>query len=174
MFLASGLVLIAGFCCNNTQTKLSDEQSRICDTCSQKSRVTSLPNSTLSEQSSSTSDEQIISLCKNFYIGYITEISEGTLVNMEKNLDSIKQIYCTNDLLENIRRKTENNEMDIDPFIKAQDANIKWLKTLTVEKDTQKRYWYMVSYIDNYDEGKVIINLKFIKENGFYKIDSIE
>lgn len=171
--LASGLVLIAGFCCKSNQIKLSDKHSQSCDTCSQISRATSSPKTIIPEQSSSTSDEQIIHLCKSFYISYITEISEDTSVNLFNKLDSIKQIYCTNDLLENIRRKTENHEMESDPFIKAQDANIKWLKTLSVEKDPQKRYWYNVSYIDNYDGSKVIIKLKFVEEKGFYKIDSI-
>lgn len=173
-FLTIGLAIITGLCCNSNQNKISGKLSHHCDTSSQVSRTTSAPKTTPTEQASTTSDEQIIKLCKKFYISYITEISEGSLANSEKRLDSIRQIYCTNDLLENIRRKTENYEMESDPFIKAQDANIKCLKTLTVGKVPQKNNWYIVTYIDNYNGEKVVIELKYIRENGSYKIDSIK
>lgn len=172
-FLTSGLALIIGLCCNSNQTKRSSDVSQSRDTSIQTSSTTSAHKTMPTERSNSTSDEQIISLCENFYISYITEISEGTLVNSDKRLDSIKQIYCTSDLLKNFWRKMENNEMDWDPFIKAQDANIKCLKTLNVGKNTQQINWYFVSYIDNYNGEKVVIELKYIKDNGSYKIDSI-
>ena len=153
-FFAFGLVIFTTFYCSNNQTNQSHKQ---------------LSDKQLSDQvliDDKLSDEQILKMIKSFYTVYIVEAAEGKLPNAAK-LDSIRQIYCTTALLRSI------DLSEGDPLLKAQDATIEWLKTLSIEKDPQKRNWYNVSYIDNFNGEKVIIELKIIKEKSFYKIDSI-
>jgi len=111
------------------------------------------------------SDEEIMSMIKSFYTGYITEN-----VKMPPNgskIFSLKKKYCTTYLI----NKINNQELDFDPFLKAQDSNIEWLKTLTVKKNVSKKGFYIVSYTDN--NKQIIIKLNVIKQNESFKIDSI-
>ena len=114
-----------------------------------------------------TSDEQILGMLKSFYSSYITENAKMPL-NIAK-IKSIEEKYCTINLLS----KLENQELDYDPFLKAQDSNIDWLKTLTIKRDSTKQDLYNVSYIEIYSNTKVTIKLIVIKQEEFYKIDSV-
>lgn len=100
--------------------------------------------------------DQNISMLKQFYTSYITQIAniEGT----EKELDIIKKRYCTAKLLS----KLDKEELDSDPFIQAQDADIDWVRTLLVAKDAQKHDVYTVSYMDNYYKKRMVIKLQVI------------
>jgi hypothetical protein len=100
--------------------------------------------------------DQNISMLKQFYTSYITQVasSEGT----EKELDIIKKRYCTAKLL----NKIDKEELDSDPFIDAQDADIDWVRTLSVGKDAQKHDVYIVSYMDNYNKKRTVIKLQVI------------
>ncbi|GAA3922825.1 hypothetical protein GCM10022209_15100 [Chitinophaga oryziterrae] len=95
-------------------------------------------------------------MLKQFYTSYITQVasSEGT----EKKLDIIKKRYCTAKLL----NKIDKEELDSDPFIDAQDADIDWVRTLFVGKDAQKHDVYIVSYMDNYNKKRTVIKLQVI------------
>jgi len=118
-----------------------------------------------SQTQNKSSDEEIKNMIKSFYTGYITEN-----VKMPPNgskIFSLKKQYCTTYLLD----KINNQELDYDPFLKAQDANLEWLKTLIVKKDSSKKDFYAVSYTDN--NKQIIIKLNVIKQNDSFKIDSI-
>ncbi|GAA3919512.1 hypothetical protein GCM10022209_10450 [Chitinophaga oryziterrae] len=95
-------------------------------------------------------------MLKQFYTSYITQVasSEGT----EKKLDIIKKRYCTAKLL----NKLDKEELDSDPFIDAQDADIDWVRTLFVGKDAPKHDVYIVSYMDNYNKKRTVIKLQVI------------
>ena len=116
-------------------------------------------------QSQTNSDD--INQIKKFYVSYITEISSSKDPNPKKIID-IQQQYCTSSLL----KKIEKEELDADPFLKAQDANIESLKTLVVKKDPLHDNEYTVSYIDIYSEKIKLIHLKLKKEKE-YKIDCV-
>jgi hypothetical protein len=126
-----------------------------------------IANSKCQSQSKST-DEQVVTMLKAFYTSYITVISESR-DSIEFKLDSIKQKYCTADLLE----KIENGEWEYDPLISAQDADIKWLKTLMIIKDQTAIDTYFVSFVSNYDQRKITIRLRVVLQNDRYKIDYI-
>ena len=119
-----------------------------------------------SNQPSST-DEQIISMLKDFYTGYITENAKMPTDFAKINL--MKKKYCTANLLS----KIEKEELDYDSFLNAQDSNTEWLKTLAVKKDTKENNLYQVSYKDTYNGTQVVIKLIVIKEKESYKIDAI-
>ncbi|MVT39401.1 DUF3828 domain-containing protein [Chitinophaga oryziterrae] len=110
---------------------------------------------TCKAQTKAAPDQNIIML-KQFYTSYITQVasSEGT----EKKLDIIKKRYCTAKLL----NKIDKEELDSDPFIDAQDADIDWVRTLFVGKDAQKHDVYIVSYMDNYNKKRTVIKLQVI------------
>lgn len=112
-----------------------------------------------------TSDEEIMKMIKDFYTNYITE--NVKMPPDGSKIFSLKKKYCTTYLLE----KINNQELDYDPFLKAQDSNIEWLKTLIIKKDPSKKGFYEVSYTDN--TKQIVIKLTVIKQNESFKIDSI-
>ena len=113
-------------------------------------------------------------MLRTFYTWYIKAYNSSHDTNIViKKLDSLKNIYCTKDLLNKIAKQTKNDELDYDPFIKAQDSNIGNEKTLTIKKDEGKTNVYIVSYIDAYDHKKTVINNHIVKQKDGYKIDSV-
>lgn len=118
-----------------------------------------------SQPQNSSDEEVIIKTIRTFYTGYITE-NVKMPINGSKIL-ALKKQYCTAMLLDSIN----NQEIDYDPFLNAQDANLEWLQSLTVQNDTSKNGLYIVSYTDN---GKwIVVKLKIIKQNDSFKINSI-
>lgn len=113
----------------------------------------------------SSSDKQILTMLKEFYTNYITEVSNGA---EPKKILSLQKKYCTSDLLKKIPKLIEQS--DSDPFLKAQDSNTEFLKTLSIRKDLKKSNMYIVSYIA---DKKIIINLEVINENGTFKIAEV-
>lgn len=111
------------------------------------------------------SDEQVLSVLKSFYTSYIAEN-----VKMPPNgpkIISIKEKYCTTSLLD----KINSQELDYDPFLKAQDCNAEWLNTLTIKADSTKKGLYNVSYIDN--NTQVTVKLVVVRDKESYKISSV-
>ncbi|HTY09305.1 MAG TPA: hypothetical protein VMF29_09095 [Candidatus Edwardsbacteria bacterium] len=147
-FVAFGLTIISTLCCNNSQTKMPNKQ---------------LSSEKLADKQPS--DEQVINLLKSFYIEYITELGAGS-PDFEK-LKAMRRKYCTTSLLRRMYK------LDYDPIVDAQDANIGWLHTLKVEKDSQNCSWYKASYVDTYDGTKKVIELKIVRDGEMYKIDTI-
>jgi Protein of unknown function (DUF3828) len=110
------------------------------------------------------SEEQAAEMIKAFYTSYITYVDKGDL----SKLEVLQKKYCTLKLFKKIPEL--GDKIDQDPFLKAQDSNIKFIKTLVVEKDNKKEGHYIVSY--GTDE-KTLINLTVLKMNGNYKIDNV-
>jgi len=109
-------------------------------------------------------DKEIRTMLKEFYTIYITEEYKDGLE------DSIKKKYCTKKILNRIK---QDEELENDPFVNAQDYDLAWLKTLTINKDSQKENVYTVSFISSYDQKKTIIRLLVVKDGQRYKIDNI-
>ena len=98
----------------------------------------------------------------------MTELSKSGEYNAKKFIE-IKEKYCTRALI----KKIDKEELEGDPFLKAQDTDIESLKTLVVKKDSSRDNQYIVYYIANYDKTKILINLKLKKEKDQIKIDSV-
>jgi hypothetical protein len=112
---------------------------------------------------SNDSHAQALEMIKGFYTSYITDMDKGDI----SKLDGLQKKSCTTNLLHKIQKLSEQSGAD--PFLKAQDSNIKFLSSLTVEKDLKREGHYMVSYGT---KEKVVINLTVVKVNGSYKIDA--
>jgi len=123
----------------------------------------SSPNSAQAQKDSS--DKQVVAMLKDFYTSYMTAFSDGA---DENKFAAIQKKYCTAALLKRVPKLAE--QWDSDPFLKAQDSNVEYLKTLTVKKDLKKRDSYIVSY---YAVRTFVIHLLVIKQNESYKIDSV-
>jgi hypothetical protein len=122
------------------------------------------------QSQSKANDEQVVTMLKEFYTSYITVISESK-DSMEFKLDSIKLKYCT---LKLIKQIADDEELDYDPFLNAQDAHLECLQTLTILKDPNSPNFYCISYVDNYSKRQITIKLGVVKQKNKYKIDSIE
>jgi len=111
-------------------------------------------------------DQQIISRLKTFYTEYIIQMEK--LPDKTKT-DSLKLAYCTSDLLQTI----ESQQLDYDPFLKAQDCDKEWLKTLTISKNHDREGEYRIGFLDSFKGETTEIIVKVVSENGVYKIDSL-
>jgi len=114
------------------------------------------------------SEKQIVSMLKGFYTAYITENSK--IPENKVKLDSIKSIYCTEELLNYIKKKFQERVLDYDPFLNAQMIDTRMLETLMVQKDSLKNNVFYVSY--KYGALNTI-KLTVAKEKSGYKIDHI-
>jgi uncharacterized UPF0160 family protein len=111
-----------------------------------------------------TPDEQIIKMLKCFYNSYIIESDKQ---QNGKVTDSILERYCTKKFLR------EMMDMDGNPFVKSQDIDPDWLKTLDIKKDRTRKQIYHVSFYSRWDNSRTLITIKVIKHNGEYRIDSV-
>ncbi|TAL71645.1 MAG: hypothetical protein EPN88_05470 [Bacteroidetes bacterium] len=109
------------------------------------------------------SQDHITKMLKSFYTCL------ATIHNLNK-LDSVKRLNCTS----NYFKEIENQEMlDYEPLIKAQDFGFDCLKTLTIKKDLKRADLYYVTYIEPNTKMKVTIKLIIVKEKERYKIDYV-
>jgi len=125
-------------------------------------------NSEIFAQEKST-ESAIPKMLITFYSTYIKAFSEMEPNKSETVCDSIRNLYCSKNLLAEIKI----HELDYDPFLNAQDADIEWLKTLKITKDPKRNWLYTVSYLDNYSKETVYIKLKIVKLKESFKIDAI-
>jgi len=112
-----------------------------------------------------------IKFIKNFYTSYIeTFANEKDLHLMEKKLKILQKNYCTNKLLKEIPDLVE--KCDCDPFLNAQDADIRILNTLKICKVGDNNE-YIVQYMDDLTNRLVKVKLKLVKIKNSWKIDSV-
>ncbi len=112
---------------------------------------------------SDNSEKKMLEMVKDFYTNYITYVDKGEL----SKLNALQKKYCTPKLIKKIPEL--GDKIDQDPFLKAQDSNIKFLSSLTVKKDKNGKGHCIVSY----DDEKVVINLTVLFVDGNYKIDNV-
>lgn len=89
-------------------------------------------------------DEQMIKTLTVFYSEYITECS--TNMDNEDEMNKIKATYCTQHIL----KKIERQKLDYDPFLNAQDCDIRWIKYLTITKDLTRKNCFSIGYGSEY------------------------
>lgn len=118
---------------------------------------------------SSSSDKKTENWIRDFYTKYITIVANDEPRPSEKRLDSLRKAYCSASFIKKCPQITE--ETDSDPVLKAQDSDMRFLKTLTIKRNPQKVNQYIVYYGDK--SFRVTIHLIIVQQNGSYKIDSI-
>lgn len=122
-------------------------------------------------QNNLSEDQQIRNMLKEFYTSYMTQISEGRDL---KTARANPRKYSTKRLLKAI---DSDKELDCDPWLSAQDADVENLKTLSIKKNIGIPNGYIITYKSSskYDsEEAFIIKLTVVKEKDGYKIDSVD
>jgi hypothetical protein len=112
----------------------------------------------LKQVNSDSENKQALRMLKDFYYSYVGSIVNDTTIIRGK-LDSIKEQNCTKRLLNKISKQ---EDLEVDPFLQAQDANRETLTTLTFRRDLKLPNTYIVSYTDNIF-GHMNIYLKISK-----------
>lgn len=102
---------------------------------------------------------------KIFYNEYIKEL-DNMPIN-QKKIDLIKQLYITDSLLAMI----EQEHLDYDPLLKAQDVNTEMLNTLKILKI--ERLKYSICYFSSYKNNEICIIVSVLKTDKGYKINNI-
>jgi len=115
------------------------------------------------------SEEQIRKVIKVFYTNYIEANSE---LNPQK-ADSIKNEYCTPNLINYINTQFEEGRLDYDPFLDSQMIDKTMLENFRVIKDSINNKIYYFSYYRPYYKKFINIKLAICRKENFYKIDSI-
>ncbi len=117
------------------------------------------------EKEKNSSDKEIIEMLNTFYREYITE-NDNMPVN-EKKINLIKKKYCTNNLIEKIKK----DDLDYDPLVNAQDISREWIKTMKITKDSKKENAYIVCFTDKYNKTPFCTKLLILKSKEGFKID---
>jgi hypothetical protein len=112
-------------------------------------------------------EETAVQTLKDFYTAYISERSKPD-ENWESTV-SMKKKYLTKKLQE----KLEDEDLDYDPIIDAQDCDENWTKTLEINAEASHENVYNVCFVSFGDNQKKRIKLLLIKDNGNYLIDDI-
>ncbi|WDF54050.1 DUF3828 domain-containing protein [Mucilaginibacter sp. KACC 22063] len=128
----------------------------------------------ITSKAQSSSPEQAITMLNKFYTAYMSELSsDKDLKIIDQTLSSLRQKNCTPACLKQFKKLAVKT--DADPFLKAQDCDKEWLKTLHIKKDPKKSNIYAVSYTAINDTNeKIVIHLLVVNQNGLYKIAAIE
>lgn len=109
-------------------------------------------------------DDQMVKMLTLFYVEYITECSKN--IDNAVEMHKIKNKYCTHHIL----KKMERKKIDYDPFLNAQDCDIRWIKYLVITKNPSRKNCFKISY-GSEDEHDVIVILK--KKKDGYLISDI-
>lgn len=109
-----------------------------------------------------------------FYHDYITGLdSAHSSTSFSRVMDSIERVHCTTELKRQLDEDTKSGKLDWDPFVKAQDINVVWLKTIQVKEDSATSS-FIVSYLDEYSQKWVRIYIKMTIRQGRYQISDVD
>lgn len=118
-------------------------------------------------KNSETANDSAINMIHSFYDEYIPA-NNGLPVD-EARIKTIKKKYCTARLLNVL----QDEEIDYDPFLNAQDCDLSWLNTLSVKRDAEESDLYHVQYKDTSSQQTIRLKLRLKNESGTYKIDKV-
>lgn len=112
-------------------------------------------------------------LLKDFYTDYITLFVQSPSAENQRKLEMLKKQFCTKDFYKKIPKIIEQTCGDV--FLKAQDSDIKYLKTLKIVKDTVKDE-YIVSYSADASMHETVVvktHVTLLKDGDTFKINGI-
>jgi hypothetical protein len=127
-------------------------------------------------------EKQVEGMLKDFYTAYHKAWAKKSTPNVLMNeLDSLHQVYCTNNLRVELKKLFQEQGLDHDIFTNDYGTDDESMKTLTITKDLTKVNSYIVSYFVNTEDPsnkiireKVVVNLLLKKENDTYKINEVK
>lgn len=138
-----------------------------CDTKSNKNNSIQKENELLKDTIPNNSANKRIIRLKKFYTLYISEMSKDE-INLRK-VDSLKTSACSIGFLDYLNEEA----LDYDPFINAQDCNISWLEDLTINESNKDKNKYLVCFNKSISDS-ICVKIELKLENGEYKINNIE
>ena len=164
-FISACLLL---FSCNNNNTQVSSSDD-IRDTISSIKRDTIVEKDTIAPiQVPKEETDEATKMILEFYDKYIRQQDKMPCLDCEE-IRKIEREFLSNKLIKKIKPITEYRDMD--PIVKAQDTNLKWLDSLKVKKINSKRYnvYIFDFFLNRYDS----VQLKVAKKKDKYIIDDI-
>lgn len=108
-----------------------------------------------------------------FYTDYFKIYNQNPSIANQIKMDQLVQKYCSKSFYKKIPQLTEQTGADV--FLKAQDSDIQFLKTLKIAK-TINQNEYLVSYLANGNTNqqiKISIYIQLLKQGNQYKINSV-
>jgi Protein of unknown function (DUF3828) len=75
----------------------------------------------------------------DFYTSYMKEFTDLSSGHEQKTNEILKK-YCTVSLIKKIPKLAD--QIDSDPFLKAQDSDSSWTKSLAIKKDLKTKRIY--------------------------------
>ncbi|OGX84328.1 hypothetical protein BEN47_02890 [Hymenobacter lapidarius] len=122
---------------------------------------------------STPADRAAGAMLKAFYTAYITVGAQApTRANLAQAL-ALQKEYCTASLFRKIQAQYASRHLETDPFLYAQDVDIAWVNTLSVQKDAKVLNGYRVSYGSAPTE-KTTIHVTVLQQGKAVKIASIK
>jgi hypothetical protein len=114
-------------------------------------------------------DDSITSFLYDFYSFYIHKCFEEN--SSFRDIQHDLQTYCTPKFLNGI---LEDDEIDSDPFVDAQDYVEDWRETMTVQKASDSSNVYVVClWTDNYSGKDHCVKVYLAQIDGKWKIDNV-
>jgi hypothetical protein len=113
-------------------------------------------------------------LLKDFYTDYITLFVQSPSAENQRKLEMLQKQFCTKDFYKKIPEIIEQTGGDV--FLKAQDSDIKYLKTLKIVKEDTVKDEYIVSYSADasmHETVVVKIHVTLPKDGDSFKINGI-
>ncbi|MAC96739.1 MAG: hypothetical protein CMC96_14705 [Flavobacteriales bacterium] len=126
----------------------------------------SILNFSACDSQNTVSDE--VKTLREFYSSYIMENAKNEL-DFQK-IDSIKAIYCTDELLEELK----NSELEADPFLDVQDYDKTWAENLKIKKSKIGENNYQVCFKVQFDKSNHCLLISLKKEEGKIKINKVK
>jgi len=137
-----------------------------------------LPKNEVRVNQNKASEKEVENMLNTFYSNHfkIWETSNMSFKIKSQKLDSLKQIYCTSELINEANEASLNSGADILTYDLNGDTN----ENLKVEKDPEKKNRYIVSYMSTFSDipdgpvkDKVILHVTVTKEGDKFKIMSV-
>lgn len=121
-----------------------------------------------SQQKANATEENVRQWLKQFYADYIVKCYTGA---SGEEIKAFQKNSCTAAYFNELQ---SDEEMDVDPFLQAQDCDTATIKTLRVDKDPQVKDRYIVSYYWSTPESRKDILVTITKEQGSFKIRKVQ
>ena len=115
------------------------------------------------------SDEEVFAMLRGFYTKYIRTLNKYP--TDERKLQPLLKANCDPKLLARLQEKKWSGTLDYDPFLKAQDVEPEWVKTLEVRKVPKAEGMYAVSFSETPD--RIVVHLVVRQVNGVLKIKDV-
>ena len=122
-----------------------------------------------------------IAMLKEFYISYNSIWgSDSDFGIIVRELDSMRQKYCTEKFILELNEEVESHGYDHDILTGDLSADENYLQDISIVKDSLMKNWYIVSYKATIEANskpekiEVKLQVEVIKEDDKYKINDVK